>query len=347
MKLTTRVERLHLRHTFRISRGAEDTSEVVIAEIEHEGVTGLGEASPSEYYGETPRSVEESLRGISRWLSGEKPEHFRHVLDDARSRLGPARGALCALDLALMDWNGKKLGWPLHRFLGLDPARVPPTSFTIGIDSIPRMVEKLRETGDWPVIKVKLGTAEDLEIVRALREHSSARFRVDANCAWTAAEAIEKSRELASLGVELIEQPLPPDRLDDMERVRRESALPVFADENAVVPEDVPGLAGKFHGVNIKLVKCGGILPAIRMVHLARTLDLRVMFGCMIESSIACTAAAQLGPLADHMDIDGPLLITDDPYRGVEYSRGAVRLPGGPGLGVEKRVKGAAPRAPR
>jgi len=336
VKLEIRRERLRLRHTFRIARGAEDVSEVVVAELESGGIRGLGEASPSAYYGETPESVEEALRGVAGWLSGRNPEHFRHLLDDARERLGKARGALCALDLAVLDWNGKKLGRPLHRILGLDPARVPPTSFTIGIDSIQRMVEKLREAGDWPIIKVKLGTREDIEIVRALRKETSATFRVDANCGWTAAETIEKSRELAKLGVELIEQPLPPERLDEMERVRSESALPVFADENAVVPEDVPALAGKFHGINIKLVKCGGILPAIRMVHLARTLGLRVMFGCMIESSIACTAAAQLGPLADHMDIDGPLLIANDPYRGLEYSKGAVRLPAGPGLGVER-----------
>jgi len=336
VKLGTRRERLRLRHTFRIARGAEDVSEVVVAEVESGGIRGVGEASPSEYYGETPESVEEALGGIADWLSDRNPEHFRHVLDDARERLGKARAALCALDLALLDWNGRKLGLPLHRILGLDPGRVPKTSFTIGIDSIPRMVEKLREAGDWPIIKVKLGTPEDLEIVRALRKETAAIFRVDANCGWTAAETIEKSRELAGLGVELIEQPLPPERLGDMERVRRESALPVFADENAVVPEDVPALAGKFHGINIKLVKCGGILPAIRMVHIARTLGLRVMFGCMIESSIGCTAAAQLGPLADHMDIDGPLLIANDPYQGLEYLKGEVRLPSGPGLGVER-----------
>ena len=336
MKLEIRRERLRLRHTFRIARGAEDVSEVVVAEVESGGIRGLGEASPSAYYGETPESVEEALRGIAGWLSGRNPEHFRHLLDDAGERLGKARGALCALDLAVLDWNGKRLGLPLHRILGLDPERVPPTSFTIGIDSIPRMVEKLREAGDWPIIKVKLGTREDIDIVRALRKETSATFRVDANCGWTAAETIEKSRELAKLGVELIEQPLPPERLGEMERVRSESALPLFADENAVVPEDVPALAGKFHGINIKLVKCGGILPAIRMVHLARTLGLRVMFGCMIESSIACTAAAQLGPLADHMDIDGPLLIANDPYRGLEYSKAAVRLPAGPGLGVDR-----------
>jgi L-alanine-DL-glutamate epimerase-like enolase superfamily enzyme len=337
MHLSTRVERLQLRHTFTIARGSQDVSPVVIAELEHDGITGTGEASPSGFYGEDTASVEAALLGISGWLTSQDPLHYRHVLEEASGRLGKNRAALCALDLALFDWVGRKLGLPMYRLLGLDPGRVPVSSFTIGIDSLERMAAKLREAIHYPLIKIKLGTKNDLEIVRALRKETRARFRVDANCAWTVAETVEKSRELSKLGVEFIEQPLPPEELDAMEEVHAKSALPVMADESSVVPEDVPRLRGKFHGINIKLVKCGGILPALRMIHLARAFGLKSMIGCMIESSVACSAGAQIGPLVDYLDLDGPLLITNDPYEGVEYSNGALKLPARPGLGVRRR----------
>ncbi|MBI4605932.1 MAG: dipeptide epimerase [Planctomycetes bacterium] len=342
MRLRTRVEELRLRHTFTISRGSQDLVPVVIAEVESDGrdggIVGTGEASPSSFYGEDAASVRAALEALEPWLAGADPRCFHHVLEEAAARLGKARGALCALDLALHDLAGRLLGLPLHRMLGLDPARVPGTSFTIGIDALDVMVSKLREARGYPIIKIKLGTPRDLEVVRALRRETSAVFRVDANCAWTARETIEKSRELKALGVEFIEQPLPPAELEAMEEVHAKAELPVVADESSVVPEDVPGLRGRFHGINIKLVKCGGILPALRMIHLARTFGLKVMIGCMIESSVACTAAAQIGPLVDYLDIDGPLLITNDPYRGVEYRGGELKLPAGPGLGVVRRA---------
>jgi L-alanine-DL-glutamate epimerase-like enolase superfamily enzyme len=337
MKLTTRVIKLKLRHTFTIARGSEDVSPVLAAELDHDGIQGLGEARPTKFYGESNESVERALAAISPWLERAEPLPYRHFLEAAAAKLGGNRAALCALDLAAHDWAGKKLGAPLHRLLGLDPARLPPTSFTIGLDSVDRMVEKLRLARDLPIIKIKLGTPRDLEIVRALRRETRAVLRVDANCAWSPGETIEKSRELAALGVEFIEQPLPPAELGAMEEVYAKSALPLIADESSVVPEDVPRLSGRFHGINIKLVKCGGIQPALRMVELARAFGLKVMFGCMIESSLAATAAAQIGALADYLDLDSPLLITNDPFRGVEYERGRLRLPGGPGLGVTPR----------
>jgi len=338
MKIKTRIENLRLRHTFTISRSSEDVVPVVMVEVEHEGITGTGESSPSRYYGETAETVRSALESLEGWLATAHPFERQTVLEEALPRLSGLRGALCALDLALHDWAGRKLGAPLHRLLGLSPDRLPLTSFTIGIDTIETMVAKLNEAKDMPLIKIKLGTPHDVEIVRALRRESQAVFRVDANCAWSAREAIEKSHELKALGVELIEQPLPPDQLEAMEEVHAKSALPVFADESSVTPLDVPGLRGRFHGINVKLVKCGGIEPALRMIHLARTFGMKIMIGCMIESSVACTAAAQIGPLVDHLDIDGPLLITNDPYRGVEYLGGRLKLPPGPGLGVEKRT---------
>ncbi|HVR74059.1 MAG TPA: dipeptide epimerase [Planctomycetota bacterium] len=337
MKLTHRTETLRLRHTFTISRESQDVVPVVIAEVRHEGIAGTGEASPNRYYAETAEGVETELAGLADWLEGKDPARFVHLLEEARERLGANRAALCALDLAVHDWAGRKAGLPLHRLLGLDPARLPRTSFTIGIDSKDRMVEKLREAAAYSIIKVKLGTREDLELVRALRKETRATFRVDANCAWSVRETIEKSAELKALGVELIEQPLPPEANEAMEEVHACSALPVIADESSIVPEDVPGLRGRFHGINVKLVKCGGIQPALRMIHLARAFGMRVMIGCMIESSVACTAAAQIGPLVDYLDIDGPLLITNDPYSGVEYAGSDLKLPAGPGLGVARR----------
>lgn len=334
MRLTTRVERLHLRHTFTISRSSRDEVPVVLAELESGGTVGVGEASPSAFYGEDVESVDTALGELDDLLASGSPACHERLLAAAAERLGGRRSALCALDLAVHDWNCRQLGQPLDRLLGLDSRDAPASSFTIGIDTVDRMVDKLREAREYPIIKVKLGTPRDIEILRALRAETDAVFRVDANCAWSAEEAIEKSGELKALGVEFIEQPLPPDRLEEMGRVYRESSLPVVADESAVVPEDIPRLQGRFHGVNIKLNKCGGIRPALRMVHVARTLGMQVMFGCMIESSVGIHAAARIGALADWLDLDGNVLISDDPYGGMENRAGRLLLPP---LTVERR----------
>jgi L-alanine-DL-glutamate epimerase-like enolase superfamily enzyme len=329
MKLRAYTADLHLRHTFTIARGSQDVARVVIAELEAEGIQGLGEASPTGFYGEDPDSVLRALDGLAGFLSGSDLLHYRDLLEGAAERLGTQRAALCALDTAVFDWVSRRFGQPLYRILGLNPMRLPLSSFTIGIDTLERMVEKVREARDYPILKVKVGRPGDVETLRALRAETRAVFRVDANCGWTVAEAVEKSRELKALGVEFIEQPLEPEQLDAMEEVYRKSALPLIADENSVVPEDVPKLAGRFHGINIKLVKCGGILPALRMIHVARTLGLKVMIGCMIESSVLITAAAQIGALVDYLDIDGNVLVTDDPYAGVENHAGRLYLPDG------------------
>ncbi len=329
MKLTTRFEDLQLRHTFTIARGSRDINRVLIAEIAAHGKTGYGETSPSAFYDETPASVRDALGGLAPWLEGQDPRHYRRVLEEAAERLGRQRAALCALDTALFDWASRDIGVPLWRMLGIDPSRIPISSFTIGIDEPDVMVEKLREARQYGLYKIKVGTPHDIEVLRRLRKETDATFRIDANCGWTAAETIERSPELAALGVEFIEQPLPPDQLEAMEEVHAKCALPVIADENSVVPEDIPKLRGRFHGINIKLVKCGGLLPAMRMVHLARTFGMKVMFGCMIESSVLIGAAAQIGALADYLDLDGNVLITNDPYRGIRNDAGRLVLPNG------------------
>ncbi len=344
MRLRLETFSLELRHTFTISRESQDTSQTVLLALEHDGVTGWGEASPSSFYGHTVDSVRAAIESVAPVLERADPLRFAHVLDELLEPLGGDRAALCAIDLALTDWAAKKLGAPIHRLLGLDPARSPRTSFTIGISSIEHMQEKVREAAGFPILKVKLGTGDDLAIIRALRQVTDATFRVDANCAWDADETIEKSRELEALGVEFIEQPLLPDRLEEMERVHRESALPVIADESSITPEDVPALAGRFHGINIKLVKCGGLLPAIRMVHVARALGLRVMIGCMIESSVGISAGAQIAPLLDYLDLDGAILTRNDPFEGVEIDGGRLVFPTRNGHGAVRR-SGAPPSA--
>ena len=327
MELTSRVERLELRHTFTTSRSSEDVTPVVIAEVDHHDVTGIGEASPAAYYKESVGSIHNALVSIEDYLRHADPRFYREVLEEAAERLGKNRAAICALDLAVFDWVSRECGRPLHRILGLNPEKIPLSSFTVGIDTIDRMLEKLREARNYPIIKIKIGTPDDVEIIRKLRKETDAVFRVDANCGWTARETIEKSVELSALGVEFIEQPLPAGELDAMEEVYRKSRLPVIADEDSVIPADVPGLQGRFHGINIKLVKCGGILPALRMIHLARTFGMKVMLGCMIESSVGITAAAQIGALADYLDLDGNVLITNDPYAGVKNENGRLILP--------------------
>jgi L-alanine-DL-glutamate epimerase-like enolase superfamily enzyme len=197
------------------------------------------------------------------------------------------------------------------------------------------MVEKLREFAGFSHYKIKLGTKEDVEIVRALRKETNAVFRVDANCAWTDAQTFENSKALKDLGVEFIEQPMNPERLHEMAEVAAASAIPIIADENCITPEDVPKLVGKFHGFNIKLVKCGGLQPALRMIAMGRALGMKIMIGCMIESSNLCTAAAQIGSLVDYLDVDGPLLIGNDPFKGMRIDKGKITLPEGNGLGVE------------
>jgi L-alanine-DL-glutamate epimerase-like enolase superfamily enzyme len=243
--------------------------------------------------------------------------------------------AQCALDIAAWDLWGKLRGQPLWKLWGLRiDGPLPVTDYTIGIDTIDVMVSKMKEFPDWPIYKIKLGTADDLGIVRELRRHTAAVFRVDANCAWDAETAIRLSRPLKDLGVEFIEQPLPPDRWDDMREVVRHSALPIIADESCGVESDVERCSGCFHGVNVKLVKCGGLTPARRMLDRARQLGLKTMVGCMTESSVGISAIAQLLPLLDYADMDGALLLARDIASGVRIERGRIIYPQEAGCGV-------------
>ncbi|MBP85587.1 MAG: dipeptide epimerase [Planctomycetaceae bacterium] len=326
---------LPLRHTFTISRESIDVQKTMIVELEEDGLRGYGEATTNSYYGFTFESMAKSLEAVRSTLES-------HVLTDPTtlwSEVYPALKdnpfALCALDQAAHDLWGKKQGKQVYELWGLSTDNLPVTNYTIGIDNIETMVAKMQEFPAWPVYKIKLGTSNDLEIVRALREHTDSVFRVDANCGWSADETVCNSRELAQLNVEFIEQPLPADRWDDMRRVRAESALPVIADESCIVESDVPRCVDHFHGINIKLVKCGGLTPARRMIDEAKRSGLKVMVGCMTESTVGISAIAQLLPLLDYVDMDGALLLASDIATGVTIENGACRYSAVAGCGVE------------
>jgi len=325
---------LHLRRTFATARASEDVAHTLVLRLTAGGIEALGESAPSARYGESADSVARDLDGID--VGGAD---LRHI-DAALARV-PAnqRGAMCALDLALHDLAAKQLGAPLHRLLGLDPAAAKATSFTIGLADIETMLEKTREAKDLPILKVKLGGGREIETIEALRSVYRGAIRIDANEAWQPEEAVALLRELKRFDIEFCEQPIKAGDIPWLRYVRELSPIPIFADEDCRTLDDLRELNGFVDGVNIKLVKCGGIREAVRMIHAARALKMKVMIGCMIESSVLATAAAQLTPLVDYADLDGPLLISDDPFEGVGYDGGRLVLPEAPGLGVQEKTK--------
>lgn len=336
MVLTAAPISLELIHPFRISRSISARKENVLVTLSDEGMSGIGEAAPSPYYGESQTSVLDALRRAPAALSEDifDLERTDRRLQEAFPDVASARAAV---DMALHDLMAKRLGIPLFRLFGLHPGHTPLTSFTIGLDTLDVMRQKVREASDYPILKVKLGVGDDLEIVRAIREETEAVIRVDANAAWTESQALTLIPALADLGVEMVEQPLPPEDRDGLRRLKKASSLPIIVDESVLMAADVPRYADCVDGINIKLMKCGGLREAVRLIHTARAHGLRVMLGCMIETSVAITAAAHLSPLADYADLDGHLLIANDPYVGVTVREGRLILPEGPGLGVVRR----------
>ena len=332
--LAVRAFALPLRHPFTISRGTVEVQDTVVVQLHEGGCFGYGEATTNPYSGATVESLTRRISAAAPLLRGVAADDLDAVLAAIGSALGDDTFARCALDMAAHDLWAKRQDQPLHRLWGLDPAAGPASNYTIGIDTPERMVRKLAEVPEWPIYKIKLGTDRDLEIVRELRRHTDKPFRVDANCGWSVKQAIEFSGPLADLGVEFIEQPLAAED-PGMAEVRRYSALPVFADESCGVEADVDACAGRFHGINIKLVKCGGLAPARRMIARARELGLDVMCGCMTESSVGISALAQIVPQLDFVDMDGAALLASDIASGVVVEGGLRRYPDRPGTGVE------------
>jgi L-Ala-D/L-Glu epimerase len=333
MKVRTAISTLPFHYPFTISKGTKTHQPSLILELEGLGRRGYGEAPAIAYYDMTTDKMLADLN--AKRLFVEKfaftdPERYWHYLH----HLLPADPFLvCALDIAAWDLFGKLKGVSLQRLWGLDPDAAPVTDYTIGMDTTEKMVEKM-QARPWPVYKVKLGGAEDLAVVRALRAHTDSPFRVDVNAAWSTEEALEKIPLLADLGVELVEQPLAKDNWEGMKRLFAASPLPLIADESCVREEDVDKCAGHFHGINIKLTKCSGLTPARRMIARARELGLKLMGGSMNETSVGTAALAALGPLLDYADFDGPLLLDGDVAEGLHYMDGKVKPSGGPGLGI-------------
>jgi L-alanine-DL-glutamate epimerase-like enolase superfamily enzyme len=337
VKLSFKTVDLKLRHTFRISRGTQDVAQVIITTLEHDGIRGYGEASPSRRYGETTETVLDLLQrfDLKEFSSPFELEGITVYLESVAAG-NPA--AKAAVDVALHDWIGKKLGQPVYRLWGLNKSKTPSTSFTIGLDSPDVIAQKVSEAEEYPILKIKLGTERDRDIMAAVRKETKKPIRVDANEGWKTRDlALERIKWLEQEGVEFVEQPMPATDLAGCTWLRDRVSLPLFADESCVKLQDVPKLQNAFDGINIKLMKCGGLREAMGMIHTARALDMKVMLGCMVESSVAVTAAAHLSPLVDYADLDGNLLVTNDPFEGVKVSEGKLILSDEPGLGVRPR----------
>ncbi|MDR3713814.1 MAG: dipeptide epimerase [Puia sp.] len=324
---------LAFKHPFTISRGTKTHQPTLVVELELGGIKGYGEAPAISYYNIPVGKMIEDLeqkKGFVEKFAFTEPERYWHYLH----HLFPANPFLvCALDIAAWDLYGKIRNKPLYELWKLDPKKGPMTDYTIGIDTVGKMVEKMEEM-PWPIYKIKLGTPEDIAIVKALRKHTDAVLRVDANAGWTVGEALEKIPLLKELGVEFIEQPLAKEDWEGMKVLHEQSPLSLIADESCVREEDTEKCRGYFHGINIKLTKCSGLTPARRMIARARQLGMSVMVGSMNESTIGSAAIAHLLPELDYVDLDGPLLLKEDLATGLSFDRGRIRLSGGPGLGI-------------
>ncbi|MDQ6689941.1 MAG: dipeptide epimerase [Gemmatimonadota bacterium] len=336
MKLSHQTIELNPTHPFVIARGGYAHHRNVIIRLSDEGgLEGFGEAAPNRYYGESVATVLAALGQFKPLLERADPISLESIEGQLNRALRGNASAKSAISSALHDLMGKRLGLPVYRIWGLDPATVPQSSFTIAIAENHELEQRVREAREYPILKIKLGTGRDMEIVRIVRNAApDKRLRVDANAAWTAKHAVSMSDFLADQGVEMLEQPVAGQDIEGLRFVRKHSKLPVYADESCVVATDIPKLAGAVDGINIKLAKCGSLREALRMVHTARALDMQVMAGCMIESSLGISAIAQISPLLDAADFDGAALLASDPFRGTSIAGGAIKLSDAPGLGA-------------
>lgn len=334
MKLRYWSFSLPFRHPFTISKGTKTHQPTLIVELEHFGIKGYGEAPAIAYYNIPVEKMIEDLEAKKSFIEKfafTDPERYWHYLH----HLLPHNSFLvCALDIAAWDLYGKMKNKPLYELWGGDPTHNPLCDYTIGIDSVEKMLEKMQEK-PWPIYKIKVGTAYDLAIVKALREHTDAVLRVDANAGWDLETALQLIPALKELGVELVEQPLAKDNWEGMQVLYKASSLPLYADESCVAESDVEKCLHHFHGINIKLTKCSGITPARRMIQQAKKLGMGVMVGCMNESTVGAAAIAHLLPFIDHVDMDGPLLLAEDLATGIGYDFGKISYSGKPGLGIE------------
>ncbi|MBI4720140.1 MAG: dipeptide epimerase [Chitinivibrionia bacterium] len=338
MKLDMELLTLETRHTFTISRGARKKYRNFIFRLTWEGFTGIGECAPQVYYGEDEASVLEAVRRVEGKLDGD-PETLKDRLfaGDLKALLERDNSVRAGLDMALWDIIGRREHKPCHALFSLDPRKTPYTSYTIGFDSPEVVRMKLTEAQPYRILKIKMGLPGDLEILDEIRKQTDKTIRVDANEGWNLATALRLAEELERKGIEFIEQPISHFRKEELKALKRSSGIPIILDESIVHPGDVDDCRDQGHGINIKLMKCGGITPAREMIGRAKRHGLKVMLGCMIETSVGITAAAHLSPDADYADLDGNLLLSRDPFIGVRVDDGKLVLPGGSGLGVTPR----------
>lgn len=344
MQLTAEIVTVHTRHPFIIARGGTSEFQVVWVRVRDaqsadDGLDGWGEAAPSRFYGETAASVMTALERFTPVLAQADGWSIDAIERELEKVLRFNAAARCAISAALHDLQAKRLGVPLWALWGLDGRATPRSSFTIGIapdDATLRA--RVRDAAAYPILKIKLGTARDADIVRIVREEApDAILRVDANAAWTAKRALGMLDALTTYGVDMLEQPLPPHDLEGLRFVRERSPIDVVADESCLVASDIPKLHGVVDGINIKLAKCGSLREAMRMIAVARAHGMRVMCGCMIESTLGIAAAAHFSPLLDDADLDGAALLADDPFVGPAIPGGRITLTDAPGLGVQRR----------
>jgi L-alanine-DL-glutamate epimerase-like enolase superfamily enzyme len=324
---------LKFRHPFTISKGTKTHQPTLIVELEHFGIKGYGEAPAITYYNIPVEKMIEDLESKKTFIEKfavTEPDRYWHYLHHL---LPQNHFLVCALDIAAWDIYGKLKKKKLYELWDGDISKNPVTDYTIGIDSIDKMIAKLKEK-PWPIYKIKVGTVDDIAIVRAIRENTNSTLRVDANAAWDIDTALKLIPQLKELGVEFIEQPLAKDNWEGMAVLFKESSLPLIADEACVFENDVEKCKDHFHGINIKLTKCSGITPALRMIKRARELNLKVMIGCMNESTVGAAAIAHLLPFIDYVDMDGPLLLEEDVATGIQYDYGKIMYSDAPGLGV-------------
>jgi L-alanine-DL-glutamate epimerase-like enolase superfamily enzyme len=334
-RLEMEIVRLNLRHTWTTTMSSSEFRDTLHLRYTRDGVTGYGEGAPIVRYQEDAAGGRKALDGLRREIESADPWQFEKLMAVVTGRIPAQHAAQAALDIALMDWVGKKLGVPLYRYFGLDPSATPVTTFSIGMDKPEVVRQKIKEADAFPVLKIKVGLQTDEEMIASVRSATQKPLRVDANEGWTdKEEAVRKINWLEKQGVQFIEQPMPAQMFEEIKWVKDRVQMPIIADEACTEAAAIPRLREAYDGVNVKLDKAGGILQAYRWIQIARALGMKTMLGCMVSSSCSVTAAAHLSPLVDYADLDGNLLIANDPYSGVRVEKGKLILPTAPGLGL-------------
>jgi len=333
--LETKIIRLNLQHTWTTTMSSSEYRDTLHVAYTRDGITGHGEGAPIVRYKEDAKSAQKAVESVRDLLLAANPMQFSKIVKRVFDRVPGEWAGKAAADIALMDWVGQRLGIPLYTYFGLDPKDAPLTTFSIGIDTPEITRQKTREAAAYPILKVKVGLATDEPTIEAVRSVTNKPLRVDANEGWKdREEAVRKINWLEKQGVEFIEQPLAADRIEDTRWIRSRVHIPIIADEACQHASDIPKLHDAYDGVNIKLDKSGGVLEAYRMIQVAKALGMKTMLGCMVSSSVSVTAAAHLSPLVDYADLDGNLLIANDPFHGVRVEKGKLILPAKPGLGL-------------